>query len=400
MNAQGGGDSVKGSGRGSFFQAGASVAMCALALLAALAATGCSGAPEGDDEPVDAAGEEVTSGGSLPAYGMNYGAVTYGAGPLGPLVGHFENLAAADMGYARLWFHLDGDNAAAFDAPMADAVSHGALVLPILFTTTASGKLGVDNLSRWHGAVHAVAVRFGPKTKTSGTFWKQHPELPYRPVRVWEIWNEENTTNFWSSGSVDGYYHALKEAHAALRAADPRARVVMGGLIFAHSTKFTYLETILGKPGGNCLFDALAIHPYAKDVQTAMSLVEIAHKELVQERMPEVPLWITEVGWAVDGSWAGNRATLTTPNDTVQAAYFSAFAKAVAAHRAQYNIGATFWFNYQDLGGEGWDNHAGLFTVDPATLQPAAARPAFAALAAVAHAHPHAELPPLRCPGK
>lgn len=87
--------------------------------------------------------------------------------------------------------------------------------------------------ARWAGA---TARRYG----RNGTFWRQNPKLPYRPVRSYEIWNEVNHSYF-SFAKRPGEYAALYlRAHEEIKKVDPKARVVFA----AHA--FSNLERWLG----------------------------------------------------------------------------------------------------------------------------------------------------------
>src|SRR5262249_41801091 len=80
------------------------------------------------------------------------------------------------------------------DAMAADAAASHIDILPVLLD--APGYLtgrGRQIAPPQHAAAigpfaAAVVRRYGP----GGTFWSQYPELPRRPIRWWEIWNEPN----------------------------------------------------------------------------------------------------------------------------------------------------------------------------------------------------------------
>ena len=69
--------------------------------------------------------------------------------------------------------------------------------------------------------------RYGPH----GSFWIDNPTLPYMPIRMWQVWNEPNLLPFWATHPwVASYLALLRQAHDAIKAADPGAKVVLGGL--------------------------------------------------------------------------------------------------------------------------------------------------------------------------
>jgi hypothetical protein len=90
-------------------------------------------------------------------------------------------------------------------------------------------------------------------------------------IAAYELWNEENAVQFWKSGpqgpQPDRFADLLKAAYPRIKAADPGATVVMGGLSptinFFSITKnpVDYLNNVYAAGGGGS-FDAVAFHPY------------------------------------------------------------------------------------------------------------------------------------------
>jgi hypothetical protein len=71
--------------------------------------------------------------------------------------------------------------------------------------------------------LRAAVARYG----SGGSFWREHPEVPPRPVMDWQVWNEVNAREFWKPGPDAGAYaRFLRDNAAAIRAVNPRATVV------------------------------------------------------------------------------------------------------------------------------------------------------------------------------
>ena len=74
--------------------------------------------------------------------------------------------------------------------------------------------------------------RYGPR----GSFWAAHPEVPRRPIRDWQIWNEPELPFYWdvppdwTAAWPSGYVKLLKAARRAIKSRDRRAKVVVAGL--------------------------------------------------------------------------------------------------------------------------------------------------------------------------
>ncbi len=82
----------------------------------------------------------------------------------------------------------------------------------------------------WRPSPGPLARRYGP----GGSFWTAHPELAPSPIRSWQVWNEPNIQAFWATGpDPAAYVRMLDAVGAAIRAVDPGAEIVAGGLPYA-----------------------------------------------------------------------------------------------------------------------------------------------------------------------
>jgi polysaccharide biosynthesis protein PslG len=136
----------------------------------------------------------------------------------------------------------------------------------------------------------AVAARYG----TGGTFWSAHPSLTPQPVTTYEIWNEPDGAGFWLPGPQPDLYSDLYlTARAAILAAQPTARVIVGGL----TSPTTFLPAMLAaRPQLLGHIDGVGIHPYAKP-DAMVAKIRADRATLVALGMPSVPLYVTEFGW-------------------------------------------------------------------------------------------------------
>lgn len=147
----------------------------------------------------------------------------------------------------------------------------------------------------------AAARRYGP----GGEFWRTHPDVPARPVRAWEIWNEENSTHFWG-GQPDAALYARMYAGArgAIHAADPGATVLVGGLTNAYES---YVADMVGAvPALRGAIDGVAIHPYSPTVPGTAEEVRKRRAALRAAGLGDVPLWVTEYGWVTSPATSGH----------------------------------------------------------------------------------------------
>ncbi len=154
----------------------------------------------------------------------------------------------------------------------------------------------------------ALAARYG----RGGSFWSDHPGLPYEPVLRYEIWNEPNLKGGWCPHPQPWLYADLfAGAERAIRAADPQAGVYTGG-VAPPSTKNAskhkqYLEIPKFFQGVTArrpnIIDAITgvdVHVYPS-VERQKQLDRLAwfRQQLHDGRIPNrVPMVVNEIGWA------------------------------------------------------------------------------------------------------
>jgi len=148
----------------------------------------------------------------------------------------------------------------------------------------------------------AIAQRYGSK----GTFWSQHPELTYLPAQIFEIWNEENSVTFWSSGpDPKRYANLYLAARHAIREVDPSASVIVGGLT-TNGGSYDVHRDSAGRFVKGMLaavhalrgrVDGFGFHPYGSGPQDVLNWV--VHFRQVLDSLGEssAPIDITEFGW-------------------------------------------------------------------------------------------------------
>jgi hypothetical protein len=128
-------------------------------------------------------------------------------------------------------------------------------------------------------------------------------------VAAYEIWNEEDAPLWWA-GAPDpaAYTRLLQAAYPAVKSADPKAAVVLGGLT---GNDYNFLETVY-QSGGKGFFDAIGVHtdtacnvasPYTFlrdtdgriDPDSFLGYREVHATELANG--DNVPIWMTEMSW-------------------------------------------------------------------------------------------------------
>jgi hypothetical protein len=221
--------------------------------------------------------------------------------------------------------------------------------------------------------VAELARRYGP----DGSFWAEHPDVPRRPIRAWQLWNEPNLRGYWSRQPfAAGYVRLLKTARRALRKVDPGARVVLAGL----PNGWVALREIY-EAGGRKAFDAVAIHPYTAKPWRLPQYLRAAR--LVMHRFDDrrKPLWVTELSWPAAKGRANDPIGIST-TDEGQAKRLTRGLQTLAKHRRKLRIERVYWYTWLSVGSPdsvfAW---SGLRRLEGDTLTPT---PAYAAFRKVA----------------
>jgi len=267
-----------------------------------------------------------------------------------------------------------------YDAVVLQAARRGLPVLPIVTGTPgwAGRKRGNETSpprsGLYAGFLRALAARYGP----AGSLWAEHPEIAARPIRAWQIWNEPNLTRYWSRQPfAKSYVALLREAHRALRAADPKARVILAGL---PNESWTALRRVY-KAGGRRFFDAVALHPYTGKPRNVVRLGELARREMRRFKDSRKPIWITELSWPAAKGKTKNTSGFET-TDTGQAGRLKEGVRLLARARKRLRIERVFWYTW--LSQEGSPNsfdYSGLRRVRGGRIVSAPALAAFRAAA-------------------
>lgn len=201
-------------------------------------------------------------------------------------------------------------------------------------------------------------------------------------ANIFEIWNEPNIVRFWQPAPSPAAYTAdLVAAYAAIKAVDPSAFVISGGLAPAASNGIDYgpinFLKAMYADGAKGSFDALGYHPYSfpavpdtyepwsawsQMASTSPSIKGV----MASNGDSSKPIWITEFGAPTSG-----------PSNVGVAAQSTALNQAITYARKFNWIGALYIYTWQDTAtGPSIDNGFGLLTSDGSP------KPAYSAVAA------------------
>jgi hypothetical protein len=204
--------------------------------------------------------------------------------------------------------------------------------------------------------VTALLTRYGP----NGAFFRENPEIPYRPLRNIEIWNEPNFQYMIPPDSRPQaaleaarfalYAKALPAVYAAAKNYSKDVNVVGFGAGAGDAADVPFIRSVnAAGPSVVRSYDVLSTHPYVEPVApdvtsvrswgrfSIASSLEQIRAILASHGRAEVPIWYTECGWPIskqDGGFYAMSGTQVSPD--LQAAYVCrlyAFAQRLGVQR-------------------------------------------------------------------
>ncbi|MEA2348926.1 MAG: polysaccharide biosynthesis protein PslG [Thermoleophilaceae bacterium] len=192
--------------------------------------------------------------------------------------------------------------------------------------------------------VRAAVARYGP----GGRFWRDHRELPARPITAWQVWNEPNLFAFWGHPpDPPAYAELLRRVRTAILREAPSARIVLAGMprsVVEHPID-DYLSDLYALPGFNRLFDIAAVHAYAGNADEVLSVVDAVRQMMDRNGDGAKPIWVTEFGWASAGP---PRDSTRVKDPREQARLLTAAFAALQRQAARDRIGTIIWYDLQD----------------------------------------------------
>lgn len=220
----------------------------------------------------------------------------------------------------------------------------------------------------WANFVKGAVLRYGP----NGSFWAENPIVPKRPVRAWQIWNEENFKYFVANPNPAEYGKLVKASSTALKSVDPGAQTILGGMFAlpkgcrskAKPKKVWCAHDFLAEmyrttPGIKSRFQGVALHPYSYFYPELRPRIEEFRTVLKENKDAAKALWITELGWS---SQPPSRANLFAKGLSGQASQLKGAFSLLSANQVRWKLKRTYWFSVDDQEGScNFCDGSGLF---------------------------------------
>ena len=240
----------------------------------------------------------------------------------------------------------------------------GGLKAPAHLPVSGAARTG------WAAFVTAAVARYGP----SGSFWSEHPGVPKRPIRVWQIWNEPNFKYFIAKPNPTEYGKLVKISYSALKAADPGAKIVLAGLFARpkgarnaagkHKSLNWYASDFVDRmyattPGLKASYSGAALHPYTINARELPEVTEEFRNVLAENKDAGKGLWVTELGWSAGPKSSNN---LFAKGPAGQARELKTSLTLLRNKQVKWKLKSVFWFSVDDAPGAcNFCSHSGLF---------------------------------------
>jgi hypothetical protein len=234
--------------------------------------------------------------------------------------------------------------------PMVEAASrHGIELLPVVtyapkWARVEPNELGSapSNYQAYADFLKLVIARYGP----DGQFWKEHPDVPYRPIRYWQIWNEPGVQYQWSPQAswAERYGELLKLAYPTVKQADPGAKVVLAGLTNA---SWEWMDALYERGGIKGYYDIVGVHYYARIASQFLEVTKRLRAVMDAHGDTQVPIWWTEVGASASKGKIdspANQHFQTT--DEGLAHQVTKTYRLLIRYRRKMRIGRVYWYTW------------------------------------------------------
>ncbi|HEY5976253.1 MAG TPA: hypothetical protein VIT85_00225 [Solirubrobacterales bacterium] len=257
-----------------------------------------------------------------------------------------------------------------FDRQVKLAAEEGIRIFPFVYSTPPWVAPDHETLpvgsdwERWAWRIFLkdAEARYGP----GGSFWEEHDQVDYLPIRHWEIWNEPNIVTFAEPTGPRPYAELLRESGRVLHRADPGSKVIVGGLfgrplqIPPNTPPGAFLAGLYEARGVKPFFDGVALHPYVADASAMRAMILNLRRVMKDHKDAGTQLLVTELGWGSDSFESRWERGLDG-----QARELSESMGMLSVNRRAWRIGGVWWFSWRDHDGAcQFCDSAGLLTED------------------------------------
>jgi hypothetical protein len=279
-----------------------------------------------------------------------------------------DDLVSLHIGWVRMdfdWSLIQPDTNVAYNWDNYDRVVHALNARNIKV-------LGIlDYSTHWAISPTCGFITCPPQNNADFADFAADIAKHYGPqgLHTWEIWNEPNNRGFWKPGAnVAGYVQLLEAAYPAIKAADPQAFVISGGLAPEATSNGNIAPvdflSLMYALGAKNYFDAVGFHPYSFPAQPSyfaqwnawqqMSATSPSVRSvMIANGDADKQVWLTEYGAPTDGPGVlapSDNFFANGPDHVNEPVQTDIIAEGITLKEASPWTGPLFLYSYKDLG--------------------------------------------------
>jgi len=221
--------------------------------------------------------------------------------------------------------------------------------------------------------------------RAGGPFAQANPTLPPVSVRGWQVWNEPDFRRFWPQHAGEKqtvkigsryyssttfmfaptYLKLLRPTSAAIRAADPSAKVMLGSMTNVAWESFARLYRAGGKGLGKAkLFDSVGINIFASKPSSLTAAASKVRSTLKANLDGSLPIVFTEYSWASSRgvAFVDPKMNYISLTPAAQATNLGLAFDLFTKNRIKSGIGGAYWYSWatSDKGNTSIWDYSGL----------------------------------------
>jgi exo-beta-1,3-glucanase (GH17 family) len=264
----------------------------------------------------------------------------------------FADMNAGNITWARIDLYKTDSPNPAFDAAIQAARDHGINLVVTVRKPWPDKDLGTD---ADRAAYRAWLAEMVNRYKYHVKHWEIHnePNLHYE----WNIDDSSGSNQAQYVSSVGRYVSHLQDGFETVKATDPAATVLFGGL--SEWTVERYMDVLITTEAYR-YFDIMSFHPYGYDPDRVLSRFNSFKARMnLNSNYAAKPVWVTEIGF--NTSWSNKAGYVSSEQQ--KADYLAQIMPRLYTAGAQLPI---FWYTLHENENAGG---YGLTLKDIATLQ-------------------------------
>ena len=203
--------------------------------------------------------------------------------------------------------------------------------------------------------MRALVSRYGSR----GSFWREHPGVPRRPVRWWQLWNEPHLAAYWAAPEwAAGYAKLVRAGARAVHREDRRARVLLAGVTTDTLPVWDRLDELLAEGVGPHV-DMVGAHVFTRRPAGVVRALRRVRTTLRAYGLGRTRIALTEWSWPSSRGRRARAPWATTPRG--QATRVARTLRLLGRERRSLRLRTAVHYTWVSReGGTAWSAWAGL----------------------------------------